>query len=130
MDRPATDASVPIHAARLRGRNSGRNPRGIVGYSLCCAVLHSRRTRSPTSVSLGSGGRINRGQPNLRSSPFHSVGGLGIAALGRRAANRDAEIGIVLAFMLGLGVLFLSLYTGYATEAYSILLQVDPWIKW
>jgi len=52
---------------------------------------------------------------------FTSVGGLGIAALGRRAANRDAEIGIVLAFMLGLGVLFLSLYTGYATEAYSIL---------
>jgi zinc/manganese transport system permease protein len=52
---------------------------------------------------------------------FTSVGGIGIAALGRRAASRDAEIGIVLAFMLGLGVLFLSLYTGYATEAYSIL---------
>ena len=52
---------------------------------------------------------------------FTSVGGLGIAALGRRAAHRDAEIGIVLAFMLGLGVLFLSLHTGYATEAYSIL---------
>lgn len=52
---------------------------------------------------------------------FTSAGGLGIAALGRRAANRDVEIGIVLAFMLGLGVLFLSLYTGYATEAYSIL---------
>jgi len=31
------------------------------------------------------------------------------------------QIGTVLAFMLGLGVLFISLYTGYATEAYSIL---------
>jgi zinc/manganese transport system permease protein len=30
-------------------------------------------------------------------------------------------IGIVLAWTLGLGVLFLSLYTGYATEAYALL---------
>ncbi len=52
---------------------------------------------------------------------FTSMGGLGIAALGRRAAQRDVQIGTVLAFMLGLGVLFISLYTGYATEAYSIL---------
>ena len=50
-----------------------------------------------------------------------SLGGLAIAALGRRAANRDTQIGIVLAFALGLGVLFISLYSGYASAAYSIL---------
>jgi len=50
-----------------------------------------------------------------------TLGGLAIAALGRRATNRDTQIGIVLAFTLGLGLLFISLYTGYATEAYSIL---------
>ncbi len=50
-----------------------------------------------------------------------SIGGLAIAALGRRAANRDTQIGIVLAFALGLGLLFISLYSGYATQAYSIL---------
>ena len=49
------------------------------------------------------------------------LGGLGIAALGKRASNRDTQIGIVLAFSLGLGLLFLSLYSGYETEAYSIL---------
>jgi zinc/manganese transport system permease protein len=49
------------------------------------------------------------------------AGGLAIAALGRRATNRDTQIGIVLAFSLGMGLLFISLYTGYATEAYSIL---------
>lgn len=49
------------------------------------------------------------------------MGGLAIAALGCRATNRDLQIGIVLAFSLGLGLLFISLYTGYATEAYSIL---------
>ncbi|HEV2390411.1 MAG TPA: metal ABC transporter permease, partial [Nitrososphaerales archaeon] len=48
-------------------------------------------------------------------------GGLAIAALGRRAANRDTQIGIVLAFSLGMGLLFINLYKGYATEAYSIL---------
>ncbi len=52
---------------------------------------------------------------------FTSVGGTGIAILGPKASNRDVQIGTVLAFMLGLGVLFISLYTGYATEAYSIL---------
>jgi zinc/manganese transport system permease protein len=41
--------------------------------------------------------------------------------LGRKAASRDVQIGTVLAFMLGLGVLFISLYSGYATEAYSLL---------
>ncbi len=50
-----------------------------------------------------------------------SVGGTGIALLSRRSSHRDLYIGIVLAFSLGLGLLFISLYTGYATEAYSIL---------
>ena len=50
-----------------------------------------------------------------------TMGGLAIAGLGRRATNRDTQVGIVLAFALGVGVLFISLYTGYATEAYSIL---------
>ncbi|HTY47950.1 MAG TPA: metal ABC transporter permease [Methanomassiliicoccales archaeon] len=52
---------------------------------------------------------------------FTSSGGVTMAVLGRRVSSRDVQIGTVLAFMLGLGVLFISLYTGYATEAYSIL---------
>jgi zinc/manganese transport system permease protein len=42
-------------------------------------------------------------------------------ALGVRLRERDIAIGSVLAFGIGLGVLFLSLYTRYATEAFSIL---------
>ena len=49
------------------------------------------------------------------------VGGLGIAALGRRVTQRDTQVGIVLAFSLGLGLLFINLFSGYANEAYSIL---------
>jgi len=52
---------------------------------------------------------------------FTMVAASGMAFLGNRASNRDVEIGTVLAFALGLGLLFLSLYEGYATEAYSIL---------
>ena len=42
-------------------------------------------------------------------------------ALGVRLRERDVAIGSVLAFAIGLGVLFLSLYTRYATEAFTIL---------
>ncbi len=44
-----------------------------------------------------------------------------IGALGGRAHERDSAIGVVLAFGLGLGVLFLSYYHGFATEATNIL---------
>jgi zinc/manganese transport system permease protein len=47
--------------------------------------------------------------------------GIAIGALGNRLRGRDVTIGIVLAWTLGLGVLFISLYRGYATEAYAIL---------
>jgi zinc/manganese transport system permease protein len=47
--------------------------------------------------------------------------GIAIGALGNRLRGRDVTIGIVLAWTLGLGVLFISLYSGYANEAYAIL---------
>ena len=52
---------------------------------------------------------------------FTMAGGLAMGALGERIRGRDVAIGIVLAFSLGLGALFLSLYTRYATQAYNIL---------
>src|ERR1700720_3988666 len=52
---------------------------------------------------------------------FTLASGVTIGALGNRLRGRDVTIGIVLAWTLGLGVLFISLYTGYATEAYAIL---------
>ncbi|HEY8759758.1 MAG TPA: metal ABC transporter permease [Candidatus Dormibacteraeota bacterium] len=46
---------------------------------------------------------------------------IGIGTLGVRLRDRDIAIGSILAFGLGLGVLFLTLYTRYATEAFSVL---------
>jgi zinc/manganese transport system permease protein len=52
---------------------------------------------------------------------FTTGSGAAIGALGNRLRSRDVTIGIVLAWTLGLGVLFISLYRGYATQAYAIL---------
>src|SRR5476649_1052845 len=44
-----------------------------------------------------------------------------IGTLGVREHERDSTIGVVLAFGLGLGVLLLSFYRGFAAEATNIL---------
>lgn len=49
------------------------------------------------------------------------MGAVTIGALGVRVRERDAAIGATLAFALGLGALFLSLYTRYANEAFALL---------
>ena len=95
---------------------------GIVGYF----VVLRRSSFAAHALShigfAGAAGAVLIGiSPVFGLLLFTSVGGIGITALGPRASHRDVQIGTVLAFMLGLGVLFISLYTGYATEAYSIL---------
>jgi zinc/manganese transport system permease protein len=95
---------------------------GIVGYF----VVLRRSSFAAHALShigfAGAAGAVLVGvSPVFGLLLFTSVGGIGITALGPRASQRDVQIGTVLAFMLGLGVLFISLYTGYATEAYSIL---------
>jgi zinc/manganese transport system permease protein len=44
-----------------------------------------------------------------------------ISLLGKGIREREVTTGVVMTFSLGLGVLFLSLYPGYAEQAYSIL---------
>ena len=44
-----------------------------------------------------------------------------MGALGRRLRGRDVEIGMVLTFFLGLGVLFLNLYSQNPTRAVGVL---------
>jgi zinc/manganese transport system permease protein len=50
-----------------------------------------------------------------------TITALFIGVLGVRVRERDAVVGVVMAFGLGLGVLFLTLYPRYATEAFAIL---------
>ena len=95
---------------------------GIIGYF----VVLRRSAFAAHALShvgfAGAAGAVLIGiNPIIGLLAFTTGGGLTMAALGRRAINRDTQVGIVLAFMLGLGVLFISLYKGYATQAYSIL---------
>ena len=95
---------------------------GIIGYFVVLrrssfaahGLSHAGFTGAAGAVLLG----IN---PIFGLFAFTMGGALLMSSLGKRAANRDVQIGVVLAFMLGLGVLFISLYKGYATEAYSLL---------
>lgn len=95
---------------------------GLIGYFV---VL--RRSAFATHALghvgfSGAAGAVFLGvNPVFGLLAFTMSGATGMALLGRRAATRDIEIGTVLAFMLALGLLFLSLYNGFATEAYSIL---------
>ena len=95
---------------------------GIVGYF----VVLRRSSFAAHALShigfAGAAGAVLFGfSPLLGLLAFTTGGGIAMASLGRKAASRDVQIGSVLAFMLGLGVLFISLYSGYATEAYSLL---------
>ena len=52
---------------------------------------------------------------------FTVVAGIGIGVFGKNLREEDINIGVVMTLMLGLGALFISLYNGYAEQAYSIL---------
>jgi zinc/manganese transport system permease protein len=95
---------------------------GVVGYFV---VL---RRSSFASHALGHTGFSGAAaavlvnvEPVYGLLVFTMAAASAMAFLGNKATNRDIEIGTVLAFALGVGLLFISLYQGYATEAYSIL---------
>ena len=96
---------------------------GLVGYLVILrrssfaahALAHTGFAGAAGAVLIG----VN---PVFGLLLFTGASGTGMALLGRRAATRDVEIGTVLAFMLGLGLLFINLYRGgVATATYSIL---------
>ena len=95
---------------------------GIIGYFI---VLRQSSFAAHALSHIGFAGAAGAVlfsiNPIVGLLVFTSGGGFAMALLGRKAASRDVQIGTVLAFMLGLGVLFISLYSGYATEAYSLL---------
>jgi zinc/manganese transport system permease protein len=47
--------------------------------------------------------------------------GLGMCFIGEKLAQRDVAIGLVLAFALGLGLLFLHFYTAFASHVATVL---------
>ena len=95
---------------------------GVVGYFVVLRRLSFAAHALSHAGFAGAAGAVLIGlDPLVGLLSFTSGGAIAMALLGRKAASQDVPIGTVLAFMLGLGVLFISLYKGYATEAYSLL---------
>jgi zinc/manganese transport system permease protein len=95
---------------------------GIIGYFVVMRRLSfAAHALSHVGFAGAAGAVLININPFFGLLLFTSGGGLAMAALGRKANTQDVQIGTVLAFMLGLGVLFINLYKGYATEAYSLL---------
>lgn len=94
---------------------------GIVGYFV---VLRGQAFACEALSHVGFAGATFAaliGIPALFGMlAFTLLAAAGMGALGNRLRGRDVEIGMVLSFVLGLGVL-LSLYTGSANEAVSVL---------
>jgi zinc/manganese transport system permease protein len=95
---------------------------GAIGYFV---VLRSSAFAAHALSHIGfagaTGAVVLAVNPIFGLLAFTMGSGIAIGALGNRLRGRDVTIGIVLAWTLGLGVLFISLYRGYATEAYAVL---------
>src|SRR5579863_8382843 len=91
---------------------------GAVGYFV---VLRGLAFASHTLANIGfagAAGAVLVGvNPVFGLLAFTLVGALGISTFGKRLAERDVAVGIILATSLGLGLLFISLYQGYSTDA-------------
>ena len=95
---------------------------GAVGYFVVLRGLSFAAHALAHVGFAGAAGAVLLGlSPLVGLLAFTLGGGIAMGLLGERLRGRDVAIGIVLAFTLGLGALFLSLNTRYVTEAFSIL---------
>ncbi|MBV9782410.1 MAG: metal ABC transporter permease [Acidisphaera sp.] len=108
---------------------------GLVGYFL---VLRGQTFAGHALAHVGftgATGAVLIGIPPLWGLVLLTVAaGVGMGFLGERIGERDVAIGIVLAFSLGLGLLFLHFFTAYATQVTALLfgnvLGVDVATLW
>jgi len=94
----------------------------VIGYFV---VLRSQAFAAHALSHIGFAGATGAALLGVSSLlgmlSFTLLAAFGMGALGKRIRGRDVEIGMILSFALGLGVLFLRLYTNSASEAVSVL---------
>ena len=108
---------------------------GTVGYFL---VLRGQTFAGHALAHVGFTGAT--GAVLIGLSPLWGLvlmtvaGGVSMGLMGEQLAQRDVAIGLVLAFALALGLLFLNFFTAYATQATTLLfgnvLAVDVSTIW
>ena len=94
----------------------------LVGYFLIARGLTFAGHALSHIGFAGAAGAVLLGLSPLTGLLVFTIGaGIGISLLSKETRGRDLAIGIILTFALGLGILFLSLYSGYAERVYAIL---------
>ncbi len=95
---------------------------GLVGYfvvlrgqAFACEALSHIGFTGATAAALVGVERVGR------NVLLYFAGSPWYGAAGKRLRSRDVEVGMILTFMLGLGVLFLNIITQNATTAVNIL---------
>jgi zinc/manganese transport system permease protein len=94
----------------------------IMGYFLIVRGLTFAGHALPNIGFAGAAGAVLLGiDPVIGLLAFTISAAVAIGILGKAIRERDIAVGIIMTFALGLGILFLSLYSGYAERVYSIL---------
>lgn len=94
----------------------------IIGYFLIVRGLTFAGHALPNIGFAGAAGAVLLGiDPVIGLFVFTIGASIAIGLLGKEVNERDTSIGVIMTFALGLGLLFLSLYSGYAERVYSIL---------
>lgn len=94
----------------------------MLGYFLIVRGLTFAGHALPNIGFAGAAGAVLLGlDPVVGLFVFTIGAGIGIGLLGKKMHERDTVIGVIMTFALGLGLLFLTLYSGYAELVYNIL---------
>ncbi len=94
----------------------------IIGYFLLMRGLTFAGHALSHIGFAGAAGAVLLGVDPIFGLLVFTIGaGIGIGLLSKEIRERDIAIGVIMTFALALGVLFLSLYSGFAEQAYSIL---------
>lgn len=94
----------------------------IAGYFLVVRGMTFTAHALPNVGFAGAAGAVVLGlEPLVGLLAFSISAAIVIGLLGKQLRARDIAVGVIMAFTLGLGVLFISLYHGYAERVYSIL---------
>ncbi len=95
---------------------------GFIGYFLAArGLVFAGHALSHIGFAGAAGALVLGIDPIFGLFFFTIVSGIGIGVTGKNLREEDMNIGIIMMLMLGLGALFISLYSGYAERAYSIL---------
>ena len=94
----------------------------VVGYFLIGGGYTFAGHALPNIGFAGAAGAVLFGlKPVYGLFAMTLLAGAAMSVGGRELRERDVAIGVVMSFALGLGLMFLSLYGGYAERVYSIL---------